>query len=171
MNYPIDIEATKGKWVIYDTETGKHTRMGGNGNWPNGDGTEITRLDSSLVPLLIVEQPQPDYDSTKERLQKAESPNIRSNELIKGWEKVAFTAEEKAEIQSQGMAVAAYNAAAEAFAALPLGKQALWEGVRVAVSEAILVGDFAKAKETLLTTPLIYLGAEADRDTFLALFP
>ena len=65
---------------------------------------------------------------------------------------------------------AIHDTAAAAFESLPLGKQALWEGVRAKVSEAILVGNMAKAVEILQTTPTIYPDTEVDRDAFLALF-
>lgn len=64
----------------------------------------------------------------------------------------------------------AYQAAANAFNSLTLGKQALWEPVRVAVAEAILKNDLAKARQILETVPAIYPGAEDDRATFLSLF-
>jgi len=63
----------------------------------------------------------------------------------------------------------AFNTASAAFAQLPLGKQALWEPVRQKVGQALLAADFASAREILETTPVIYEGAEADRDAFLAL--
>lgn len=63
----------------------------------------------------------------------------------------------------------AYDTAAAAFEAMPKGKQALWEPVRQKVAAAILSGNMAEAVEILNTTPVIYEGAEADRDVFLAL--
>lgn len=65
---------------------------------------------------------------------------------------------------------AAYDAAAAVFESMPLGKQALWEPVRQAVAAAIMSGDMATAHGILSTMPVIYDGAEADRDLFLALF-
>ena len=170
MQYPIDIEATKGKWVIYDKTAKTHSRMGGNGNWPNGDGTEIVGLDANLVPLLRVEWPEPDTDPGTERLQPTEIIDATTNKLHLGWEKVPLSKEELASVQSGGQIDAAYAAAEAAFASLPKGKQALWSGVRSAVATALVLGDFATAKEILETTPVIYPGADADRDSFLALF-
>jgi hypothetical protein len=82
----------------------------------------------------------------------------------------AMTPEQLAAKQKREAAQAAYDIAAAAFNTLPLGKQALWEPVRAKVAQAILSGDIAKAAEILQTTPVIYTGAGADRDMFLALF-
>jgi hypothetical protein len=65
---------------------------------------------------------------------------------------------------------AAWDAAAAAFEVLPLGKQALWESVRVKVAAFIKKGDFAAAAETISTVPNLYTGMATDRDAFLALF-
>lgn len=65
----------------------------------------------------------------------------------------------------------AYDAAASLFNSLPLGKQAMWEPVRKAVADALLVSNFTKAKEILSTVPVTYEGAETDRSMFLQLFP
>jgi len=65
---------------------------------------------------------------------------------------------------------AIYDVAAAAFGSLSAGKQALWEPVRVAVSKAIMTGDMAKALDILSTVPVIYEGAEVDRQMFLNLF-
>lgn len=65
---------------------------------------------------------------------------------------------------------AAQQAAAAVFDALPAGKRALWEPVRVAVDGRLAVGDLAGAAEIIATVPEIYEGMEADRTAFLALF-
>lgn len=65
---------------------------------------------------------------------------------------------------------AAQQAAAAVFDALPAGKRALWEPVRVAVDARLAVGDVAGAAEIIATVPEIYDGMEADRAAFLALF-
>ena len=65
---------------------------------------------------------------------------------------------------------AAWDASAAAFESLPLGKQALWEPVRVKVADFILKGDFAAAATTIATVPTLYDGMETDRAMFLALF-
>jgi len=83
----------------------------------------------------------------------------------------AMTPEQRAAMEARAAAKAAYDAAAAAFEAMPLGKQALWDGVRQKVGQAILAGDFTTAREILETTPVIYPGAEDDRAVFLALFP
>lgn len=62
-------------------------------------------------------------------------------------------------------------AAGALFDAMPLGLQALWSGVKQAVSAAIANGDFATAKTILETVPNLYEGMEADRASFLKLFP
>ena len=65
---------------------------------------------------------------------------------------------------------AAWNAAAAVFEAMPLGKQALWEPVRVKVAAFIQAGDFVSAATTIATVPTLYEGMDADRAMFLALF-
>lgn len=82
----------------------------------------------------------------------------------------AMTPEQLAAKQQREATQAAYTTAAAAFETLPLGKQALWEPVRAKVAEAIRSGNIATAVEILQTTPVIYDGAEADRDMFLSLF-
>lgn len=62
-----------------------------------------------------------------------------------------------------------YQAAAAVFESLDLGKQALWEPVRVRVAEFITKGDFASAQQTIATVPPLYPGIEDDRALFLAL--
>lgn len=66
---------------------------------------------------------------------------------------------------------AAQQAAAVVFNALSVGKRALWEPVRVAVDAALAKLDLATAREIIATVPEIYDGMDADRATFLALFP
>lgn len=58
--------------------------------------------------------------------------------------------------------------AMESFSALPLGKQALWEPLRVRVYELIQLGDFEKAVETLRSVPNLYEGMEAERELFIS---
>lgn len=82
----------------------------------------------------------------------------------------AMTSEELTQHQQREAIQSAYNAALTAFKTLPLGKQALWESVRAKVAEAILSGNITTAVEILQTMPVIYPGAETDRDIFLALF-
>lgn len=72
--------------------------------------------------------------------------------------------------QEQQKIELAYNAAAAAFESLSLGKQVLWESVRVSVAKAIRSGDMTKAYEIIATLPIIYEGAETDRAIFLNLF-
>ena len=82
----------------------------------------------------------------------------------------AMTPEELALHQQREELQTAYATARAAFETLPLGKQILWEALRAKVAEAILSGNIATAVEILETTPVIYDGAEADRNMFLALF-
>lgn len=64
---------------------------------------------------------------------------------------------------------AAWNAFAAAWEALPPGKRAMWEPVRIAVADYILAGEFQQAMATIQTAP-IPAEYEADRTAFLALF-
>lgn len=171
MQYPIDTEATKGRWMIHDKSTGETRRMGGNGNWTNGDGEPIHGLADNLVPLLATKDSLPLFDPSSEALVSKEVIDLATGEIRTTYTVTPLTGEALAAAQAEKLSDDAYNAAATAFAALPKGKQALWEPVRVAVANSILAGDFATAKEILITTPLIYDGAAEDRDTFLALFP
>lgn len=81
----------------------------------------------------------------------------------------AMTPEQLAEQQARAQRQAAYDAAAAVFESLPIGKQAMWEPVRAAVAQAIMAGDMAKALEILTTLPVLYDGAEEDRQLFLDL--
>ena len=172
ITYPIDTVSTAGRWVLYDTDTGQYyTMSGGSGNWPNGDGTEIVGLDAALVPLLKVADTIPGFDPFLESVVSSDVIDLTSNELRSTFVVSALSGESLAVAQADKAADDAHAAASAAFESLSKGKQALWESVRVAVSAALMVGDFATAKEILLTTPLIYDGADADRDSFLALFP
>jgi hypothetical protein len=77
---------------------------------------------------------------------------------------------EAEKINQAAQVKSAWDAAAAAFESLPLGKQALWEPVRVKVAAFIKKGDFAAAAETISTVPNLYTGMATDRDAFLALF-
>lgn len=112
--------------------------------------------------------PKPTLTATQlarvEAIYAADS-SLRESVLASGQRYTAPSVESTAEA---GKSV--YDKAVDAFDALPLGKQVLWEGVRAKVSDAVLAGDITKAVEILRTTPAIYAGAKADRDVFLALF-
>lgn len=93
--------------------------------------------------------------------------------FVTGEEAIKILAEKRFQATAtpeQKMARAAYNAAATVFESMSLGKQALWEVVRLKVAEAIKAGDFAKAKNIIETVPVLYDGIEVDRAKFLALF-
>lgn len=77
---------------------------------------------------------------------------------------------ELAAYQAKQQLRAIIGTASAAFETLPKGKQALWETVRAAVEKAITAGDIPAAIEILTTMPVIYPGAEADRQIFLDLF-
>lgn len=121
---------------------------------------QATIINSSKDPLFLIKG---------ELKTQAEAQVIRRAEQ-KAARIAAMTPEELAAHQQIEAAQAVYDAAGEAFKTLTLGKQALWEPVRVKVAQAILSGNIAIAVEILQTTPIIYPGAEADRDMFLALF-
>ena len=93
--------------------------------------------------------------------------------FINGTEAIAILAEQRFQetaTAEQKMSRAAYLAAAAIFESMSLGKQAIWEGVRMKVAAAITDGDFLKAKTIIETVPFLYEGMEEDRAMFLALF-
>jgi len=63
-----------------------------------------------------------------------------------------------------------HDALMQAFESMTVGKQALWEPVKVAVAAAVLNGDVARAIEIITTLPAIYPGADTERQQFLDLF-
>jgi hypothetical protein len=81
-----------------------------------------------------------------------------------------MTLEEKKQYDQRLKLQLIHAAAVTAFESLPLGKKAFWEPIRLAVSKAILSGNITDAREILLTLPVMYEGAEADRDIFLGFF-
>jgi hypothetical protein len=121
---------------------------------------QATIISSSKDPLFLIKG---------ELKTQAEAQIIRRAEQ-KAARIAAMTPEELAAHQKIEAAQAIYDAAGEAFKTMTLGKQALWEPVRVKIAEAILSGNIAIAVDILQTTPIIYAGGEADRDMFLALF-
>ena len=132
---------------------------------PTEEAKQITNkqaatVSSSKDPLFLI---------NGELKTQAEMQVIRQAEQ-KAARIAAMTPEELAAHQQREAIQTAYAAALAAFETMPLGKQALWEPVRAKVAEAILSGNIATAIEILQTTPVIYSGAEADRDVFLALF-
>ena len=121
---------------------------------------QATTISSSEDPLFLIDgelKTQAEFQAIKQAEQKAARIT-------------AMTPEELAAKQQREAVQAAYTTALAAFETLPLGKQALWEPVRAKVAEAILSGNIAIAIEILQTTPVIYDGAEVDRDKFLTLF-
>ena len=132
---------------------------------PTEEAKQITNkqaatVSSSKDPLFLI---------NGELKTQAEMQVIRQAEQ-KAARIAAMTPEELAAHQQREAIQAAYAAARAAFEKMSLGKQALWEPVRNQIAKAILAGDIAVAVEILQTTPVIYNGAEADRDMFLALF-
>jgi hypothetical protein len=132
---------------------------------PTAETKQITNAQANTVrsskdPIFLI---------NGELKTQAEAQVIRRAEQ-KAARIAAMTPEELAEYQQREAIQAAYATARATFETMPLGKQALWEPVRARVAEAILSGNIATAIEILQTTPVIYSGAEADRDAFLALF-
>jgi len=139
---------------------------------PNDQTVEITNKQATLVAAaqfpdgyFIVDG---EFMSSAEKREREKAARQAEREAER---EASLTPEQKEARLKRATSKAAYDAAAAAFATLPLGKQALWEPVRKAVAEAIQKGDFATAKEILLTTPVIYEEAENDRAVFLELFP
>lgn len=132
---------------------------------PTEEAKQITNkqaatVSSSKDPLFLI---------NGELKTQAEMQVIRQAEQ-KAARIAAMTPEELALYQKREALQAAYAAAQAAFETLPLGKQVLWEALRAKVAKEILSGNITTAVEILQTTPVIYNGAEADRDMFLALF-
>ena len=119
--------------------------------------------------LDVTDTPAPTYDPQTHTIDYIPHRMVGS-EWINGWEIRPLTPEELAAASQRDLSAMAYTAASDAFETLDLGKQALWEPVRAKVAGYILAGDFASAGATLQTMPVIYEGAEADRDMFLQLF-
>lgn len=95
MNYPIDIEATKGQWLIHDLETGESVEAGGNGDWPDGNGDPLNGLPPNLIPVLKVIEPVPDYDSATQKLNRHDGlVNTTLNEKRTTWKVIDLTPEE-----------------------------------------------------------------------------
>jgi hypothetical protein len=122
--------------------------------------TALAKLFPSAVPDVdyVV---QDDGDGAFIKAWSLPSPQPTEAELQAALDSIAGEATQKQ---------AAWDAAAAAFATLPLGKQALWEQIRARVAEFIQAGDFASAYQTIATVPSLYAGMEEDRATFLALF-
>jgi len=133
------------------------------------ESTEGTKEITDAQAAIISSSKDPLFLIKGELKTLAEAQVIRRAEQ-KAARIAAMTPDELAAHQKIEAAQAIYDAALEAFKTMTLGKQALWEPVRAKVAEAILSGNIDIAVEILQTTPIIYAGAEADRDMFLALF-
>lgn len=131
--------------------------------------TEETKQITNAQAATFSSSKDPIFLVNSELKTQAEMQVIRRVEQ-KAARIAAMTPEELTQHQRREAIQSAYNAALTAFETLPLGKQALWESVRAKVAEAILSGNITTAVEILQTTPVIYPGAETDRDMFLALF-
>lgn len=100
ISYPIDYQATRGRWYLHDTQTGQTSKMSGTGNWPNAEGTEIVGLASHLVPVLKVTADRPaDIDERLVRLVGEQQPvDLEANEIRVEWNIVARSDAEKKEV-------------------------------------------------------------------------
>lgn len=118
--------------------------------------------------LEIGDAPQPPYDPATHALVHIPHRMVGAD-WIDGWEIRPLTEQELAAAAQRDLIAMAYTAAGEAFESMPKGKQALWEPTRQKVAGYILTGDFASIAETLQTMPILYPGAEDDRDMFLSI--
>lgn len=103
LTYPIDVNATAGRWYLYDTDTqADPVKMsGGTGNWPNADGSEIQGLPANLVPLLAVTDDEPvGIDTRLVRLVGEPTIDVPANEIRTSWNIVPRSAEEKKDVVS-----------------------------------------------------------------------
>jgi hypothetical protein len=132
---------------------------------PTEETKEITNVQANIVSsskdLLFLINGELKTQAEAQAIRRAEQKAARI---------AAMTPEELVLYRQREALQAAHATAQAAFETLPLGKQILWEGLRAKVSESILSGNIATAVEILQTTPVIYTGAEADRDMFLDLF-
>ena len=131
--------------------------------------TEQTKEITNAQANTVNSSKEPIFLINGELKTHAEAQVIRRAEQ-KAARIAAMTPEELVLHQQREALQTAYATAQAAFETLPLGKQILWEALRAKVAEAILSGNIATAVEILQTAPVIYDGAEADRNMFLALF-
>lgn len=89
ITYPVSSDT---RWSVYNTETS--TIEVRNKKWPVGDGGEINGLESNLVMLLQISDPQPTYDSRTQKVEKTETIDTDANTITSGWNVVALTQQE-----------------------------------------------------------------------------
>jgi hypothetical protein len=151
--------------LIYDEILGKPL------DW-RGEEYLVLGKPGALEPhqhlLDVNDSPQPEYDPATHALVHTQHRMV-GNAWIDDWETRPLTEDEHAARAQSDLIAMAYAAAGEAFASMTKGKQALWEPTRQKVGGYILTGDFASIAETLQTMPILYPGADDDRDVFLGL--
>jgi hypothetical protein len=150
--------------TIYDSTLGKTT-------WRGEEYLVLGQpglVESPCHLLAVGTTPAPAYNPATQSLDYVPHRMV-GDDWIDGWEVRALTTEELTAAAQRDLIAMAYATAADAFATLDLGKQALWEPVRAKVAGYIMAGDFASIAETLQTIPTLYPGADADRDMFLSI--
>jgi len=108
INYPVDTENTR--WVFYNIDTHAVEREGA--AWPNRSGTEIIGQPTHIVPLLVVETPEPAHDPATQKVVAADwIVDVGANTYTQAWSVANLTAEEIAElVQSKAMEIYAERA-------------------------------------------------------------
>lgn len=106
ITYPVDVANTRwAMWRISLSQIEKH-----NQKWPHADGSEIVGLNPDVVPLLEVQEAQPNYNPSTHKLQAAAPVvDVPNNTHTHGWDVVALTAEEIAAITEREAAKAVYQ--------------------------------------------------------------
>jgi hypothetical protein len=135
-----------------------------------GEGStvvEITDEQAATVQAGMESTPRIPYFLHEDELETQAECMARRAEVRKAEREAARIA---AMTPEQLQVKAAWDASAAAFESLPLGKQALWETVRVKVADFIQAGDFASAAATIQSVPTLYEGMDDDRNAFLQLF-
>lgn len=61
ITYPVDVDATAGRWTIWDTQTGQPLLQ--HRNWPVADGGPVPGLDPRYAYLLEVRDEPPEIDT------------------------------------------------------------------------------------------------------------
>jgi hypothetical protein len=106
ITYPVDVANTR--WSVYRVSTGEIVKH--NTRWPRADGGAIVGQDPDLVPLREVEAAQPAYNPATHKLERAEAvTDVAANTHTHGWNVVALSAAELADLAETAQAKANYQ--------------------------------------------------------------
>lgn len=93
ITYPVSQDS---KFVVAEKATTNIVAK--NISWPRTDGQPIVNMDTNYVILEVVIQSRPAYDSSSNKLEKVETPDIPNEEYVMSWNVIPLSTNELAEL-------------------------------------------------------------------------